>query len=196
MGRWPTHMDENLSLQRRLSTELPVTRPVRPMSFGLQFETTSMRTYASVYLRMLGSMVLSVGLPFGQASGQPNGTPDVVSLCDVLARPETFSGKLIRFRASVSTDGFEFTTLYDPSCNQGVGPWSSEATDTHQDVKEFNRAVDAQSPGAKHQRIEGTFTGLFSYDSQATNVTKRREILKVDDLKVSGKPPKRWRVPS
>lgn len=122
----------------------------------------------------------------------------MVSLCDVLARPESYSGKLIRFRASVSTDGFEFTTLYDPTCNQGVGPWSSEATDTHEDVKEFNRVVESQSRGAKHQRIEATFTGLFSYDAQVTNVTKRRqfEILKVDDLKLSGKPPKQRRTPS
>lgn len=157
-----------------------------------------MRTYASVYLSMFGGMVLYVGLAFGQASGQPTPIPDMVSLCDVLARPESYSGKLIRFRASVSTDGFEFTTLYDPTCNQGVGPWSSEATDTHEDVKEFNRVVESQSRGAKHQRIEATFTGLFSYDAQVTNVTKRRqfEILKVDDLKLSGKPPKQRRTPS
>jgi hypothetical protein len=151
-----------------------------------------MTTCSRRFLGLLGSTFLCVLILPSPTTSQSNGTLDRLSLCEVLVKPEKYSGALICFRASVSTDGFEYTSLYDPKCNQGVGPWSSEETDTHADVKKFNDVLEAQTRGTRHQKIEATFTGRFSYEPQETNLVRRRrfEILKVDDLKVSGRTPK------
>ncbi len=151
-----------------------------------------MTTHSRSFLYLLGLIFLCFEILPSPAVSQGGGPLPELSLCEILARPESYSGTVIRFRASASTDGFEFTSLYDPKCNQGVGPWSSEETDTHADVKRFNDVLEAQTHRAKHQKIEAIFTGRFSYDSQETNLVRRRrfEILKVDDLKVSGRTPK------
>ena len=120
-------------------------------------------------------------------SRTPETPSDLNSLCNILSEPSKYSGATVRFRAEVRTDGFEYTTLLDPTCNQGVAPrFFSDDWEKHPKLKRFDDALESTKPGSKHPKIWAVFTGRFTYDPNNTNLTKRRvfEITDVDDLRV------------
>jgi hypothetical protein len=140
--------------------------------------------------------ILAVQCALAMLNAQPlssKGNPPLaVSLCNVLEHPDAFSGKIIRFRGNLDTDGFEYTTIFDAQCNQGVSPWTSKKSNRRSDVRAFNRALDAQRPGAPHDEISAEFVGRFEYDPQASPTRRRLfEILAVQNLVISKEGPPR-----
>ena len=113
-------------------------------------------------------------------------TPILVSLCRVFENPKHFHGQLLRFHAYASTDGIEYTTLFDPKCNKGVSPWTTDETDRRPDVDAFNRAIEAQKPGRPEDVISADFIGRFEYEPKR-GLTRSRlfEIREVMNLVVS-----------
>jgi len=138
-------------------------------------------------LSLILSLLLLTSSGLAQRVGAHLQKPPLVSLCEVIAHPIDFSGKIVRFRANAVTDGYEYASLIDPRCQGGVSPWSAGDTDEHPDVKAFNEAFEAQKSGFPHQRIQAVFTGHFVYDSMENNASRRKkfEIVEVADLKVS-----------
>jgi hypothetical protein len=137
-------------------------------------------------LSALGFLAIFVLLiaSIGQSRDVHPPTSTLTSLCQILSNPTIYSGQVVRFRARTSTDGFESSTLYDPKCNQGVSPWSSEETDKHKDVRAFNHTFEAQGHGVAY--IDAVFMGRFTYDKSAS-IARRRdfEILEVSEMRVS-----------
>ena len=119
----------------------------------------------------------------GQKAGDDT---KLVSLCYVVLHPAQYNGRLIRFFAYASTDGFEFESLFDPKCNKGVVPWTSVESDKRDDIMAFNRAMNAQANKPKHDDVTAIFYGRFEYDQTTDNLARRRlfEILRVESLRV------------
>jgi hypothetical protein len=112
--------------------------------------------------------------------------PTLVSLCRVFENPQLYNGQLLRFHARASTDGIEHTTLFDPKCNKGVSPWTTDESDRRPDVEAFNRAIEAQKPGRPEDVISADFIGRFEYEPQR-GLTRSRlfEIREVKNLVVA-----------
>jgi hypothetical protein len=124
-----------------------------------------------------------------ESSGLPTGaSPIPTTVCDIVREPSRYSGETVQFRAIVSSDGFEYSSLFDPKCDKvGLGfQYYSEDWEKNPKLKKFDDALGLIMKGAKHYpTISGTFTGLFTYDPNRS-VTKRRlfEITEVEDLHV------------
>jgi hypothetical protein len=126
------------------------------------------------------------GLSIAQRLSAQKNPPPLISLCSVIDNPDTYNGQIIRFHGFLDTDGFEYTTIFDRQCNKGVSPWTSAKSNRRKDVKAFNRALNAQHPGAPHDEISAIFMGRFEYDSQASPTRRRLfEILAVENLVIS-----------
>jgi hypothetical protein len=138
---------------------------------------------------ILGLLCLG-GSMRAQLKPQNSRLSKIISLCEIIKHPAEFNGRFVHFRANAITDGFEYTSLVDPECNEGVAPWSSEKADKRRDVKAFNHAIESQSRGVPHQQITATFGGRFEFHPSARNPTKRRlfEIIRVEGLEVSSAP--------
>ncbi len=116
---------------------------------------------------------------------QSGSSPISTTVCDLVRNPAKYSGERVRFHANVSSDGFEYSSLFDPNCDT-VGlsfGFFSEDWDKDAKLKKFDKALEQMSR-AKQPTISATFTGRFTYSPNNTNVTKRRmfEITEVDDL--------------
>jgi hypothetical protein len=83
------------------------------------------------------------------------------SLCALVAGPEAFDGKLVRFRAGVLTDWHHGTLLVHSGCQGGV-----ELTSTDQvpsgESEALDRAVGVPLDGGRDRTAMATFTGYFS----------------------------------
>ena len=147
---------------------------------------TSLKSFA---LMILGSLCLG-GSMRAQLKPENSRLSKIISLCEIIKHPAEFNGRFVHFRANAITDGFEYTSLVDPECNEGAAPWSSEKSDRREDVKAFNHAVESQNRGVPHQQISAIFFGRFEFHPSATNPTKRRlfEIKRVEKLEVSSAP--------
>lgn len=49
------------------------------------------------------------------------------SVCRIVANPQNFDGKVVRFTADFESDGIERSVLVDPACsNQGIAPYDPQ----------------------------------------------------------------------
>jgi hypothetical protein len=110
-----------------------------------------MRFVAAAYV-----MVASVAC---SAAREP--APEI-SLCQVLAAPSTYDGKLITLRASVESDGRHLTLLTDATCSgSGVGLVVENEIAGGEAATAISKAIAEQRFGAPSKQITGTFTGTF-----------------------------------
>lgn len=124
----------------------------------------------------------------GSSGLQAGVSPISTTVCDIVREPAKYSGETVKFHANVSSDGFEYSSLFDPTCDK-VGlsfEFFSEDWDKNPKLKKFGHALERMKPGVKQPTIAGTFTGRFTYDPNKGNVTRRKlfEITDVDDLYV------------
>ena len=115
--------------------------------------------------------------------------PKATSICDIVHEPAQYSGETVQFHATVSSDGYEWSSLFDPKCDKvGLGfRYFSDDWEKNPKLKKFDNALEGlMKPGLKHPTISGFFTGRFTYDPSNMNIVKRRifEITEVDDLHV------------
>src|SRR4051794_7590269 len=83
------------------------------------------------------------------------------TLCAVVARPEAFNGKLVRFRAGVLTDWQHATVLVHSGCERGIELSSTNAVPTDES-QAFDEAVGNPFDGGRDRTAMATFTGRFS----------------------------------
>jgi hypothetical protein len=103
------------------------------------------------------------------------------TVCRIAAHPERFSGKQVRVRASVLSDGLERTVLVDPGCRFGIVPQISTEIRGRPDIQAFEDAIFGQNPGTSKKRIAGVFTGVVSWRSKVASL----QIQEITDLEVS-----------
>ena len=114
---------------------------------------------------------------YGQSQPTEPEKPVETTVCQLVAHCKRFDGKRVQFRASVISDGFEYTALVDSECRQGIVPQTSDEADKHPDVDAFNRALAEVKPGtAKSKQIRATFTGRFTCKPGSSSPTRRRVI--------------------
>ena len=90
--------------------------------------------------------------------------PAFTSLCDIVARPAAYDGKVVRIRASVLSDGIERTVLTDLDCpGLGIVPESVGPMSKVPGMSELQNAIYRGVPGTTDKHIEATFTGAFDW---------------------------------
>ncbi len=82
-------------------------------------------------------------------------------LCDVVATPEAFDGKVVRFRAGILTDWQHGTVLVHTGCQRGIQLTSTDAVPPDES-KAFEDAVGTPLDGGRERTAMATFTGRFS----------------------------------
>ncbi len=143
------------------------------------------------YVRLL--LAYCVGLAcfacssYGQSQPTEPEKPVEATVCQLVAHCKRFDGKRVQFRASVISDGFEYTALVDSECKQGIVPQTSDEADKRPDVDAFNRALAEGKPGTAGKKITATFTGRFTCKPGSSSPTRRRviEIEQVRGLEVT-----------
>jgi hypothetical protein len=119
--------------------------------------------------------------------GQPqsgDAKPIETTLCEVVAHSVRFVGKVVRFRASVESDGLENTVLVDSKCNLGMIPRIPDQFTGRPGVQAFERAFDVVGPGTLDKRMVATFTGKFVRKGQKRIL----EVQEVQNLEVAPLP--------
>jgi len=128
---------------------------------------------------------------YGQSQPAEPEKPVETTVCQLVAHCKRFDGKRVQFRASVISDGFEYTALVDSECKQGIVPQTSNEADKRPDVDAFNRALGEGKPGTTSKHISATFTGRFSCKPGSSSPSHRRviEIEQVSGLEVTAVKP-------
>jgi hypothetical protein len=101
--------------------------------------------------------------------GQPKAVdrkPVETTLCDVVTHSVRFAAKLVRFHASLLSDGLEHAVLVDHRCELGIIPHIPDEFKSRPDIQAFERAVDSGRPGTLDKRVSATFTGTFVRNGQ------------------------------
>lgn len=111
-----------------------------------------------------------------------NTEPIVTSLCDVVAHPEKFANKLVKFGASFVSDGLERSILVHAGCKVGIVPYPSADGRKRPDVEAFDKAIEAGAPGTADKVVVATFTGRFVWKPPSKRIL---EIEGVSELRVS-----------
>ncbi len=88
--------------------------------------------------------------------------PIEVTVCKLMAIPQDFDGKLVRFKANFESDGIERSLLLDETCQGGILPYVPSGTPGE---GAFNDAIYTGHPGTLDKTITATFTGVFHYVS-------------------------------
>jgi len=83
------------------------------------------------------------------------------TLCAVMARPEAFNGRLVRFRAGVMTDWQHATVLVHSGCQHGMALSSTNAVPSNES-QNYDEAVGTPLTGGRDRTVMATFTGRFS----------------------------------
>lgn len=124
---------------------------------------------------------------YGQSQPTEPEKPVETTVCQLVAHCKRFDGKRVQFRASVISDGFEYTALVDAECKQGIVPQTSDEADKRPDVDAFNRALGEGKPGTASKNISATFTGRFSCKPSSSSPGHRRviQIEQVSGLEVT-----------
>lgn len=103
------------------------------------------------------------------------------TLCNIIRQASRFSGKRVRFHATVMTDGYEHTVLVDRACKQGIIPRIPDEFASKDDIRAFESALDGGTPGTSDKTVTATFTGLFGVQSRKRVL----EVEEVRDLKIT-----------
>jgi hypothetical protein len=138
----------------------------------------------SFILWLLPMLVVPVPIFAQQPTSPANGNsePIVTTLCDVVAHPENFANKLVKFRASFESDGLEHSILNHSGCKLGIVPYPAADGKKRPDVEAFDKAVDAGAPGTADKTVVAMFTGRFVWKPPTKRIL---EIEGVSDLRVS-----------
>jgi hypothetical protein len=87
------------------------------------------------------------------------------SVCRIVANPQNFDGKVVRFTADFESDGIERSVLVDPACsNQGIAPYE-DSTLPSSERAEFDRAIYSGRPGTLDKQISAVFFGRFKWNA-------------------------------
>ncbi len=136
----------------------------------------------SRHLRSLRACVLAiVAVPaFGQVPVSSG--PIATTLCEIVAHPEEFADKLVRFKAYFESDGMDHSILVQPGCQRGIVPYPAADGKKRADVQRFEEAIDAGAPGTADKIVVATFTGRFVWKPPSKRILR---IEGVSDLRVS-----------
>jgi hypothetical protein len=92
--------------------------------------------------------------------------PIAVTVCEVVERPESYQGKLLKVSASVMSDGLEHTVLIDQACpGRGLAPETSGELPEVPGIADLNDAIfDKHSqPGTGDKDLSAVFVGTFEW---------------------------------
>jgi hypothetical protein len=87
--------------------------------------------------------------------------PIATTLCNIVARPEKFANKRVRFQASFVSDGIERSLLIHSGCKQGIVPYPAADGKTRPDVEAFDKAINMGRRGTADKTVVAVFTGRF-----------------------------------
>jgi hypothetical protein len=147
-----------------------------------QLQVTTSRFVRSVSFRLLLVLVTPT---FGQQpapSPNSDSNPIATTLCEVVAHPEKFSNKFLRFQASFDSDGLDHSILIHRGCRLGIVPYSPADGKKRPDFEEFEKAIDTGAPGTLDKTVVAIFTGRFIWKPPSTRIL---EIEGVSELRVS-----------
>jgi hypothetical protein len=96
------------------------------------------------------------------ATVQSAASPIEATLCDVLAEPSTFDGKVVRLRAGVSTDWTHGMYLIDLGCKGAIQVADLDAI-SPAEKKTFEKAVGTELNRGFRRTAIATFTGRISW---------------------------------
>lgn len=88
--------------------------------------------------------------------------PVDTTVCDVLANPSAFDGKLVRFRAGVLTEWHHGIALMGRDCQGAIQLASTGAVPAEQ-TEAFDAAVGTPLKGGFDRTAVATFTGRISW---------------------------------
>lgn len=94
------------------------------------------------------------------------------TVCELVADPLRFNGKIVEFGAHFESDGLENTTLSDSNCRGGVKPEGNTPI-LSQGGRAFEEALRHGCPGTIDKEITATWVGVFHYQPQNTPGTGR-----------------------
>jgi len=147
------------------------------------------------YVRLLLSYFIGLAClacsSYGQSQPTEPEKPIQATVCQLVTHCKRFDGRRVQFRASVVSDGFEYTALVDSECKKGIVPQTSDEADKRPDVDAFNHALAERKPGTTGKQISATFIGRFTCKPRSSSPTRRRviEIEQVSGLEVTAVKP-------
>jgi hypothetical protein len=138
-------------------------------------------SYHWFYVWLLPALVVPVS---GQSTSATDGDwkPIATTLCNVVAHPEKFANKRVRFQASFVSDGLERSVLIHSGCKLGIVPYLAADGKTRPDVEAFDKAIDLGRRGTSDKTVVAVFTGRFVWKSPSKRIL---EIEGVSELRVS-----------
>jgi hypothetical protein len=113
--------------------------------------------------------------------------PVVTTVCDLVARPNDFNGKVIRIQARYQSDDMGLTTLTDPMCFGGVVPtghfWDTEVSGSF-----FASLHKDGCLGTVGKKVTATWTGRYYWEPKNTPGTGKfprgLDVQKIDNLEI------------
>ena len=107
-------------------------------------------------------MITSVAPLIALVAVQAGLSPVETTVCNVIANPSAFDGKLVRFRAGVATDWTHGMFLMDRSCEGRIQLSFMNAVPVDE-AKAFDKAVGTELNGGFDRTAVATFTGHISW---------------------------------
>jgi len=97
----------------------------------------------------------------------PVDMPINASICDVVAHPKQYEGKLIRVKGWIESDGIENTTIVDRMCeSKGFAVGNTTTAFEQSGIPELQRAIFSGSPGTRSKEIRATIVGVVHQRSE------------------------------
>lgn len=85
--------------------------------------------------------------------------PSSTSVCEILAAPSRFSGRVVKLSASLKL-GYHYNILMDEHCpKDGITLLIGEAARTRDDTQPLLKFTDALGVDAQSKRVKGVFEG-------------------------------------
>lgn len=113
----------------------------------------------------------------------------VTSVCELVAEPQRFAGKIVTFEAQYRSDGRHLEALVDARCWGGIVPYEH----TNPDIgSEFLKAIRQGCLGTVDKNINAVWTGTYLWEPRNTpetgKVPRGLIVKKIERLRVEAVP--------
>jgi hypothetical protein len=112
------------------------------------------------------------------------------SICELVADPQRFNGRIVQVRAQYESDGLGLRTLVDPRCRGGVLP--SGGVQDPLVGGSLSEALRHGCAGTRDKQITATWVGEYHWQPENTPGTRRAprwlDVQKIEGLEVKSRP--------
>jgi hypothetical protein len=130
----------------------------------------------------------------GNQSAMTSGAIVNTSICELVADPQRFSGKIVEVQAQYESDGIHSRVLVDPKCPGGILP-SGQAHDPLVGSS-LLEALQHGCPGTRDKQIVATWIGEYHWEPEnkpgSGKAPRWLDVQKIENLEVKprlGGPP-------